>query len=128
MYLIFIFPSNGLVKHSDYNCRHLFSKCISRFCSRVHQGFGKNQVSCCFTYATSYSCTYGQVCGGFMFNVKCRPRAILDIIKSGENFRISTTTKMPEQGTCQRCGYISSQVLSCVNTKYETIQYNASFQ
>ncbi|KOM42381.1 hypothetical protein LR48_Vigan04g257900 [Vigna angularis] len=38
-----------------------------------------------------------------------RPRAILDIIKSGENFRISTTTKMPEQGTCQRCGYISSQ-------------------
>ncbi|KAK7351946.1 hypothetical protein VNO77_11736 [Canavalia gladiata] len=41
--------------------------------------------------------------------VKCRPRAILDIIKSGENFRISTTTKMPEQGTCERCGYISSQ-------------------
>ncbi|XP_027354747.1 cytoplasmic tRNA 2-thiolation protein 1-like isoform X1 [Abrus precatorius] len=39
----------------------------------------------------------------------CRPRAILDIIKSGENFRISTTTKMPEQGTCERCGYISSQ-------------------
>ncbi|KAK7351999.1 hypothetical protein VNO80_17413 [Phaseolus coccineus] len=40
---------------------------------------------------------------------RIRPRAILDIIKSGENFRISTTTKMPEQGTCQRCGYISSQ-------------------
>ncbi|PRQ27306.1 putative tRNA sulfurtransferase [Rosa chinensis] len=38
-----------------------------------------------------------------------QPRAILDIIKSGENFRISTTTKMPEQGTCERCGYISSQ-------------------
>ncbi|KAF1865601.1 hypothetical protein Lal_00004977 [Lupinus albus] len=37
------------------------------------------------------------------------PRAILDIIKSGENFRISATTKMPEQGTCERCGYISSQ-------------------
>nr|KYP53576.1 Cytoplasmic tRNA 2-thiolation protein 1 [Cajanus cajan] len=40
---------------------------------------------------------------------RIRPRAILDIIKSGENFRISTTTKMPEQGTCERCGYISSQ-------------------
>ncbi|KAI4356185.1 hypothetical protein L6164_000227 [Bauhinia variegata] len=40
---------------------------------------------------------------------RLRPRAILDIIKSGENFRISTTTKMPEQGTCERCGYISSQ-------------------
>ncbi|KAL9445767.1 hypothetical protein AB3S75_013619 [Citrus x aurantiifolia] len=40
---------------------------------------------------------------------RLRPRAILDIIKSGENFRISTSTKMPEQGTCERCGYISSQ-------------------
>lgn len=40
---------------------------------------------------------------------RIRPRAILDIIKSGENFRISTTAKMPEQGTCERCGYISSQ-------------------
>ncbi|KAF2321171.1 hypothetical protein GH714_034905 [Hevea brasiliensis] len=40
---------------------------------------------------------------------RIRPRAILDIIKSGENFRISTNTKMPEQRTCERCGYISSQ-------------------
>ncbi|XP_076925817.1 cytoplasmic tRNA 2-thiolation protein 1-like [Bidens hawaiensis] len=40
---------------------------------------------------------------------RIRPRAILDIIKSGEDFRIATSTKMPEQGTCQRCGYISSQ-------------------
>ncbi|GJZ76299.1 cytoplasmic tRNA 2-thiolation protein 1 [Tanacetum coccineum] len=40
---------------------------------------------------------------------RMRPRAILDIIKSGEDFRIATSTKMPEQGTCQRCGYISSQ-------------------
>uniref|UniRef100_A0A0D9VLD9 Cytoplasmic tRNA 2-thiolation protein 1 n=1 Tax=Leersia perrieri TaxID=77586 RepID=A0A0D9VLD9_9ORYZ len=47
---------------------------------------------------------------------RLRPRAILDIIKSGENFRISTTTRMPEQGTCERCGYISSQKLckACV--------------
>ncbi|KAJ0258520.1 Cytoplasmic tRNA 2-thiolation protein 1 [Hirschfeldia incana] len=40
---------------------------------------------------------------------RLRPRAILDIIKSGEDFRIATSTKMPEQGTCERCGYISSQ-------------------
>ncbi|KAK4387420.1 Cytoplasmic tRNA 2-thiolation protein 1 [Sesamum angolense] len=40
---------------------------------------------------------------------RIRPRAILDIIKSGEDFRISTSTKMPEQGNCERCGYISSQ-------------------
>lgn len=47
---------------------------------------------------------------------RIRPRAILDIIRSGENFRISTSTKMPEQGTCERCGYISSQKLckACV--------------
>ncbi|XP_008781246.1 cytoplasmic tRNA 2-thiolation protein 1 isoform X1 [Phoenix dactylifera] len=42
---------------------------------------------------------------------RIRPQAILDIIRSGENFRISTSTKMPEQGTCERCGYISSQKL-----------------
>ncbi|KAL5564605.1 hypothetical protein UlMin_027769, partial [Ulmus minor] len=40
---------------------------------------------------------------------RIRPRAILDIIRSGEDFRISVFTKMPEQGTCERCGYISSQ-------------------
>ncbi|KAG9442115.1 hypothetical protein H6P81_017969 [Aristolochia fimbriata] len=40
---------------------------------------------------------------------RIRPRAIIDIIRSGENFRISTSTKMPEQGTCELCGYISSQ-------------------
>ncbi|KAH9287756.1 hypothetical protein KI387_031873, partial [Taxus chinensis] len=38
-----------------------------------------------------------------------RPRAILDIIRSGENFSISSSTKLPEQGVCERCGYISSQ-------------------
>ncbi|MCO5581242.1 hypothetical protein L7F22_035120 [Adiantum nelumboides] len=38
-----------------------------------------------------------------------RPRAVLDIIKSGESFRISIDVKMPEQGVCERCGYISSQ-------------------
>ncbi|XP_078448191.1 cytoplasmic tRNA 2-thiolation protein 1-like isoform X2 [Wolffia australiana] len=40
---------------------------------------------------------------------KMRPRAILDIIHSGESFRISSSAKMPEQGVCERCGYISSQ-------------------
>ncbi|KAJ8621896.1 hypothetical protein MRB53_030425 [Persea americana] len=40
---------------------------------------------------------------------RIRPSAILDIIRSGENLRISTSTKMPDQGTCERCGYISSQ-------------------
>jgi len=38
-----------------------------------------------------------------------RPRAIRDIIRSGENFRVSSSAKMPEQGVCERCGYISSQ-------------------
>ncbi|BAH91179.1 Os01g0598900 [Oryza sativa Japonica Group] len=51
---------------------------------------------------------------------RMRPRAILDIIKSGENFRISTTTRMPEQGTCERCGYISSQDLFLADLLNET--------
>jgi cytoplasmic tRNA 2-thiolation protein 1 len=42
-----------------------------------------------------------------------RPQAILDIIRSGERFRIDSTAKMPEQGLCEKCGYISSQVQGC---------------
>ena len=48
----------------------------------------------------------------YLVSYSCRPRAILDIIRSGEDFRISFFTKMPEQGTCERCGYILSQVSS----------------
>jgi hypothetical protein len=47
-----------------------------------------------------------------------RPRAILDIIKSGESFRYALTTKMPEQGTCEKCGYISSQVVWFLTIKH----------
>ncbi|XP_050884506.1 cytoplasmic tRNA 2-thiolation protein 1 [Lathyrus oleraceus] len=54
---------------------------------------------------------------------RIRPRAILDIIKSGENFRISTTTKMHEQGTCERCGYISSQVFSTSPLLSHMVEY-----
>ncbi|XP_060787775.1 cytoplasmic tRNA 2-thiolation protein 1 isoform X1 [Neoarius graeffei] len=45
-----------------------------------------------------------------------RPSAIMDIIHSGENLSIKEGVKMPVQGTCSRCGYISSQALckSCV--------------
>jgi len=47
-----------------------------------------------------------------------RPSAIIDIIHSGENFYITEETKMklPEQGICTRCGYISSNKLckACV--------------
>ncbi|KAF8729970.1 hypothetical protein HU200_017294 [Digitaria exilis] len=35
---------------------------------------------------------------------RMRPRAILDIIKSGENFRISTTTRMPEKERASAVG------------------------
>lgn len=45
-----------------------------------------------------------------------RPSSIMDIIHSGENLSVRDGVKMPVQGTCQRCGYISSQSLckSCV--------------
>lgn len=40
-----------------------------------------------------------------------RPRAILDLIHSAENFRIDggATQAMLEAGQCERCGYITSQ-------------------
>lgn len=40
-----------------------------------------------------------------------RPSAIVDIIHSGEAFEIKTGTKMPTQKTCERCGYMSSNLL-----------------
>lgn len=45
-----------------------------------------------------------------------RPSSIMDIIHSGENLSVREGVKMPVQGTCARCGYISSQALckSCV--------------
>ncbi|ELU09290.1 hypothetical protein CAPTEDRAFT_102102 [Capitella teleta] len=40
---------------------------------------------------------------------KVRPSAIIDIIHSGESLSIKKDVKMPVQGTCTRCGYVSSQ-------------------
>ena len=38
-----------------------------------------------------------------------RPSAIIDIIHSGESLSIKKEVKMPVQGTCTKCNYISSQ-------------------
>lgn len=45
-----------------------------------------------------------------------RPRAILDIIRSGESFELRADVSHREQRTCDRCGYISSNRLckACV--------------
>ena len=91
---------------SLFTCRHLFSKCLPRFCTGIHQRFGENKVFFClvlYFFWKLHAFTD-------LYNVSFRPRAILDIIRSGESFRIANSTKMPEQGTCERCGYISSQV------------------
>ena len=40
-----------------------------------------------------------------------RPSAIIDIIHSGDSLSVKADVKMPVQGTCSRCGYISSQEL-----------------
>ncbi|XP_062591477.1 cytoplasmic tRNA 2-thiolation protein 1-like [Saccostrea cucullata] len=42
---------------------------------------------------------------------KIRPRAIIDIIHSGESLSVKKAVKLPVQGTCERCGYISSNPL-----------------
>ncbi|KAG9294693.1 hypothetical protein G9A89_008172 [Geosiphon pyriformis] len=45
-----------------------------------------------------------------------RPSAIIDIIYSGEAFEIKDDIKLPTQGVCKRCGYMSSNELckACV--------------
>ena len=40
-----------------------------------------------------------------------RPSAIIDIIHSGDGFSVKADVKMPVQGSCSKCGYISSQKL-----------------
>ena len=40
-----------------------------------------------------------------------RPSAIIDIIHSGDSLSVKSDVKMPVQGICSRCGYISSQEL-----------------
>src|SRR5690606_3238609 len=44
------------------------------------------------------------------------PRSILNIVYSGECMKARDGVKLPSQGTCTRCGYISSQALckACV--------------
>lgn len=45
-----------------------------------------------------------------------KPKAILDIIKSGEAFEVRDKVKQKEQRNCERCGYIASNRLckACV--------------
>lgn len=47
---------------------------------------------------------------------KIRPSAIIDIIHSGESLSVKKDARMPVQGTCDRCGYISSNPIckACV--------------
>ena len=47
---------------------------------------------------------------------RIRPSSIIDIIYSGDSLAVKSDVKMPVQGTCSRCGYISSQELckACV--------------
>lgn len=40
-----------------------------------------------------------------------RPSCIVDIIHSGDSLAVKSDIKLPVQGTCERCGYISSQSL-----------------
>ncbi|XP_067634035.1 cytoplasmic tRNA 2-thiolation protein 1 [Eurosta solidaginis] len=40
---------------------------------------------------------------------RVRPSVIMDIIHSGEQLRFKDTVKKPTRGTCERCGFMSSQ-------------------
>nr|XP_056702394.1 cytoplasmic tRNA 2-thiolation protein 1 [Euleptes europaea] len=45
-----------------------------------------------------------------------RPSAVADLVHSGERLAVRQDVRMPTQGTCRRCGYLSSQPLckACV--------------
>ncbi|XP_060639921.2 cytoplasmic tRNA 2-thiolation protein 1 [Anolis sagrei] len=45
-----------------------------------------------------------------------RPSTVADLVHSGERLALREDVRMPTQGTCQRCGYLSSQSLckACV--------------
>jgi hypothetical protein len=95
-----------------HGTRHLLSKCLSRLCAGVHQRSRSYKVAKFYTHLSRpLQCVpilrYLPQC-----DFSDRPQAILDIIRSGERFRIDSTAKMPEQGLCEKCGYISSQVLN----------------
>ena len=54
---------------------------------------------------------------GFLKDLEAvRPSAIIDIIYSGDSLQVRDEVRMPVQGTCKKCGYISSQELckACV--------------
>ncbi|XP_028598548.2 cytoplasmic tRNA 2-thiolation protein 1 [Podarcis muralis] len=40
-----------------------------------------------------------------------RPSTVADLVHSGERLAVREDVRMPTQGTCQRCGYLSSQPL-----------------
>ncbi|KAL3117133.1 hypothetical protein niasHT_007536 [Heterodera trifolii] len=40
---------------------------------------------------------------------RVRPRAILDLVLSGESLRLKAHVSQPKLGKCERCGYIASQ-------------------
>ena len=42
---------------------------------------------------------------------KIRPSTIIDIIHSGESLCVRDGVKLPDRGTCTRCGFVSSQTL-----------------
>ena len=49
---------------------------------------------------------------GFLKDLEAvRPSVIVDIIYSGDSLQVRDEVRMPVQGTCKRCGYISSQEL-----------------
>ena len=49
---------------------------------------------------------------GFLKDIEAvRPSVIIDIIFSGDSLQVRDEVRMPVQGTCKRCGYISSQEL-----------------
>ncbi|EEB19161.1 cancer-associated gene protein, putative [Pediculus humanus corporis] len=42
---------------------------------------------------------------------KIRPASIINIIHSGESIGLKKGIKLPQKGTCSKCGFVSSQLI-----------------
>lgn len=52
---------------------------------------------------------------------KIRATTIIDIIHSGESLCVKEGVKLPDRGTCTRCGFVSSQALCKVSNSLKAI-------
>jgi len=85
-------------------CYHILELLLS--CVHAHTCTDRPHHCVCKLFFTSIHADYNRVC-----LQATRPRGIVDLIHSAENFRIELGSEgnLPQPKKCERCGYICSQ-------------------